>query len=605
MGYLATLGDSLRNLVANIGTTRDKAASSYYDIPQLRDDEATNAYRGTWLARKIVDIPAKDACRRWRGWNADKDQTSKLEAEEKRLGVQAKVLDAMRKGRLYGGAAIYIGTGDPDPSKELNPERIAAAGIRHLNVITKRILQAGEIETDPESPLYGKPKVYTISGQSRGQVDIHPSRLVLFTGHAHPDPEMATGATPGWGDSILLSVLDTLKNADATIANIASLVFEAKIDVIRIPGFMAGLASDSEYATQVLNRLSLAATAKGVNGTLLLDKEEEYDSKTMTFAQLPEILQKFLEIVSGAADIPVTRLLGTSPGGLNSTGESDLRNYYDHIQSLQELEVQTAMGVLDECMVRSALGSRPPELFYNWRSLWQPTAKERADIGKITAETIKAIDDTGLLPDQVMGKVAVNMLTEAGIAPGLESEMGDWLAENPEGFEREDDEAAAVTPAAKKGEPDELKDATPRSVYVRRDVVNKAEIVAWAKSQGIPVDVADELHVTIAYSRQAFDWIKAGNAREWGDTGKDELIIPEGGPRAVEPLGGMSAVILFASHQLHWRHEEILRAGGSSDYPDYQPHISLTKSPVDLLKVEPYRGRIVLGPEIFEDLRED
>jgi hypothetical protein len=43
-------------------------------------------------------------------------------------------------------------------------------------------------------------------------------------------------------------------------------------------------------------------------------------------------------------------------------------------------------------------------------------------------------------------------------------------------------------------------------------------------------------------------------------------------------------------------------AGASWDWPDYQPHISLSKAPVDLSKIEPYRGEIVLGPEIFEEI---
>jgi len=67
----------------------------------------------------------------------------------------------------------------------------------------------------------------------------------------------------------------------------------------------------------------------------------------------------------------------------------------------------------------------------------------------------------------------------------------------------------------------------------------------------------------------------------------------------------MSAVLLFASSQLVWRHESIIRAGGSHDFEDYTPHISLTKASVDLTTVEPYRGRIVLGPELFEEIRED
>ncbi|MFC4729102.1 anti-CBASS protein Acb1 family protein [Coralloluteibacterium thermophilus] len=590
------------NLVANLGTGRDKAAHSRYGEPTLTEEEAVNAYRSAWLPRKIVDIPAMDACRKWRSWNAESEQVSALEAEESRLGVRGKLLDAFIKARLFGGAALYIGTGDSDPSKPLNPERVRKGGVRHLNVLTRRVLQAGEIDRDPESPGYGLPASYKLSAGA-GMLDIHPSRLVILRGAELPDAELAPHLA-GWGDSVLTAIYAEILRADSTSANIASLVFEAKIDVIKIPGFMSMMA-DPAYEKQVLDRLRLAAMAKGINGTLVLDKEEEFEQKTSEFGSLRDVLLAFMQLVSGAADIPVTRLLGQSPGGLNASGESDIRNYYDRIQSIQELELEPAMEVLDECLIRSALGTRPPEVFYTWRSLWQTSEKERADIVKTTAESIKVIADTRLIPDEVLSKVAVNMLTESGGAPGLESQMAEWLAENPDGIDPDGEEArAAAALEPKPGERENLGDAAPRSLYVRRDVLNVGEIRAWAESQGIP-DLADDLHVTVVYSRQPFDWIKAGNAREWNEDGRDKLIIPEGGPRAVEPLGGMSAVILFASSQLAWRHEEIIRAGASHDFPDYTPHISLTKSPVDLSRVEPYRGRIVLGPEIFEEIRED
>ena len=595
MANVATkIRDGLVNLVSNLGTPRDKAASSFYGRPLFTDDEGSNAYRGTWLARKIIDIPALDSCRKWRGWSADQKQISAIEAEEKRLGVQQKLLDALIRARLSGGAALYIGTGDSNPVMPLRPESIGKGGIRHLNVLSKRVLQAGELDRDPESPGYGRPAYYTLSSGVAGTVRIHPSRLVILQGAAKPDPELDAG--DGWGDSVLMALSKAIKDADSTSGNIASLVFEAKVDVIKIPRFMAMLA-DPVYEQQVLQRLQLAAMAKGINGALLLDKDEDYEQKTANFSGLTDVLLAFMQLVSGAADIPIMRLLGQSPGGLNASGDNDIRNYYDRISSGQELVLSPALQVLDECLIRSALGTRPKEVFYNWRSLWQTTDKERADIGKTTAESIKIVSETKLIPDDVMTTVAVNMLTEAGVAPGLESEMAEYALSAPEGDDPDDDEErrAAATPVV---------DAAPRSLYVRRDVQNVSEIAAWARGQGI-TDLRDDLHVTIVHSSQAFDWIKAGNANDWGSDGRDELVIPEGGPRAVEPLGGMSAVILFASSQLVWRHESIIRAGGSHDFEDYTPHISLTKAPIDLSKVEPYRGRIVLGPEIFEELRED
>ncbi|OEZ02310.1 MULTISPECIES: phage portal protein [Stenotrophomonas] len=595
MGKIAQIRDGLVNLVSNLGTPRDKAASSFYGIPMLTEQDAENAYRGTWLARKVIDIPALDSCRKWRSWSADQKQITAMEAEEKRLGLQQKLLLAMIRARLTGGAALYIGTGHADPMQPLKPEALGKGGIRHINVLSKRVLQAGELDRDPESPGYGQPAYYTLSSGTAGQLKIHPSRLVLLHGAVRPDPEMNAG--DGWGDSVLLAISKAIKDADATAGNIASLVFEAKVDVIKIPNFMSQLAEPG-YEAKVLNRLQLAAIGKGINGTLVMDAEEEYEQKQLQFGGLTDVLMAFLQLSSGASDIPMTRLLGQSPAGLNSTGEGDLRNYYDRISSGQELVLTPALQVLDECLIRSALGSRPPEVFYNWRSLWQTTDTERAAIGKTTADTIKTIAETRLLPDEVMSTVAVNMLTEAGVAPGLEAEMLDWTQANPAGVESGGDDPEEG------GSPRVVVDAEPRSLYVHRKVVNTRDIEAWAREQGL-TDLRDDLHVTVAYSRQAFDWIKAGNANDWGTDGSDQLVIPEGGPRAVEPLGGMSAVLLFASSQLCWRHESIIRAGGSHDYPEFTPHISLTKAPIDLSKVEPYRGRIVLGPEFFEELRED
>lgn len=596
MGKLAQIKDGLVNLVANLGTPRDKAASTFYAIPTLSEQEADNAYRGTWLARKVIDIPAMDSCRKWRGWSADQEQITAIEAEEKRLGLQQKVLRAMIRARLTGGAALYIGTGQSDPMLPLKPESIGKGGILHINVLSKRVLQAGELDLDPESPGYGLPAFYTLSSGKAGQVQIHPSRLVILHGAEKPDPEFGIG--DGWGDSVLLAISKAIKDADATAANVASLVFEAKVDVIKIPNFMSMLA-DPEFEKQVLQRLQLAAMAKGINGALLLDSGEDYAQKQLQLGGLVDLLMGFMQLTSGASDIPMTRLLGQSPGGLNASGESDLRNYYDRISSNQELVLQPSLQVLDECLIRSALGSRPPEVFYSWRSLWQTTDTERAGIGKTTADTIKTIAETRLVPEAVMSAVAVNMLTEAGVAPGLEAEMLEWTKANPDGLDQDEgDLSEGSVPATP------VVDAEPRSLYVNRKVVNTSDIAAWATEQGI-TDLREDLHVTVAYSRQAFDWIKAGNANEWGTDGSDQLVIPEGGPRAVEPLGGMSAVLLFASSQLCWRHESIIRAGGSHDYPDYTPHISLTKATIDLSKVEPYRGRIVLGPEIFEEIRED
>ncbi|WNW10118.1 DUF1073 domain-containing protein [Pseudomonas sp. DTU_2021_1001937_2_SI_NGA_ILE_001] len=428
MGVISYLSDKLINLVSALGTERDKAAGSHYTLVPLTEHQAIAMYRGSWLARKIIDIPPKDATRRWRGWQADSAQIEKIEAEEKRLQVRLKIKEAMTKARLFGGAAIFIGTGEQDTALQLAPERLGAGGIRYLTVMTRRQLSPTEIERDPQSDRYGKPKAYRLAGSA---IDIHPSRLVIFVGAELPDEDLLSGYEQGWGDSVLQSVLESIKQSDATMANVASLVFEAKVDIIRLPEFMNNLANDPTYKERVLERTQLAATAKGINGTLLLDKEEEYETKQASFSTLPDVMDRFMQQVCGAADIPATRMLSQSPAGMNSTGDSDMRNYYDRVQASQELEITPAMSVLDEALIRSALGTRPPEIHYVWNPLWQATAKEKADIGKTTADTIKVLADAKLYPTDALSKASANLLVELSVMPGLEAAIDDVGPEYP------------------------------------------------------------------------------------------------------------------------------------------------------------------------------
>src|SRR5690348_591449 len=155
--------DSLTNLVSRMGTDRDKAAASYYTAPVLDDAQLLNAYRGAWLPRKIVDIPAFDSVRAWRDWQAEGKEIEPIEAEENRLQVRAKVLEARVKARLWGGAAIHIGVGDADLAEPLDVENVGKAGIKYLTVLTRRQLKAGEIERDVASEFYGRPKDYILT----------------------------------------------------------------------------------------------------------------------------------------------------------------------------------------------------------------------------------------------------------------------------------------------------------------------------------------------------------------------------------------------------------------------------------------------------------
>lgn len=143
-----------------------------------------------------------------------------------------------------------------------------------------------------------------------------------------------------------------------------------------------------------------------------------------------------------------------------------------------------------------------------------------------------------------------------------------------------------------------------RTLYVSRPVLNADQIVAWAKAQGFPTVVEpDELHVTIAFSRQLVDWNITGHLV---DTVAEPATRPGSGLRYLARFGE-ATVLKFDSPALEQRWAEFIRAGASWDHPSYQPHITLSwQAPADLLvQASPYMGPIVLGAEKWAEVKDD
>jgi len=594
-GYVRAT-DGLQSLISNMGDpSRDKSASTVYTHTALGDHELENGYRFSWIIKKIVNIPALDALRKWRDWQGEAKQIKAIKAEEKRLKLKKKLIDAQKMARLWGGSAIFINTGQ-NTEEPLEIEKVGAGGIQSLTVFTRKELTADTLDNDPFSENFGKPLFYNVTAQGGEKVGvkIHYSHLAVFIGAEHPDVWMQTGQNFGWGDSIIQSVHNQAKQTDSTLAGVASLVFEANIDVFAIPDFMASMG-DKDYEKRILDRFIMNAKGKGISGAIVHDAEEKYERKQINFTQLPDVMQKFANFVCGAAGIPITKFLGEQSKGMGDKGEGDMRNYYDDIATIQELEIEPATETLDECLIRSALGNRPEEIEFEWTPLQQLNEKEIADIGKTISETSAKLVDTGLYDPEAVEEATTNQMVQMKIFPTFDTIVNDHKRDFDS--DREFEVESRQNQGAKAGQT-EISDAAPRSLYIHRKIKNGDDIIAWAKSQGISKTLKPEdLHVTIAFSRDELDWMKLGEA--W----QSEIKIAEGGARIMEQFDGGATVLLFKANELEWRHREVLRHGGSFDYDEYEPHITITYGETPALSdIEPYQGEIVLGPEIFQEV---
>jgi uncharacterized protein len=159
-------------------------------------------------------------------------------------------------------------------------------------VVARWMLSAGPRVRDITSPWFGEPSYYLRSniataptpgnveqvgeptmGYAPGEVlYIHPSRVVRLVGHEYPD----MGTSPdAWGDSVLQPVQDALKDAGLVTSSLATMISEAKLDVVKVPGLLNMLGTE-KGTSELTKRFSHANVAKSVINALLIDKDEEF-----------------------------------------------------------------------------------------------------------------------------------------------------------------------------------------------------------------------------------------------------------------------------------------------------------------------------------------
>jgi len=395
------VGDGLENVVAGLGTDRDKRSYSVWADPRiLTRQELENMYRGSWLAKKIVNAVADDMTREWLHVTFDGEELgTTIEEAEKRFALKRKTNEALKWSRLYGGAVIIIGTRDRNLAKPLDVKNVRKGDLRYLHVVDRwRLSPAGSLNRDLESPNFGMPDSYVLAEST---VQVHHTRVLRFNGEKLPYFAWLRNAM--WDDSVLQHVMDSLMNCDTTTQAIATMMFESNVDVVKSEG-LADVLAQKDGEAKLTKRFQVAALLKSFNRMLLLDGTESYEKKQNSFANLDKVIQQFMIDVSGAADIPMTRLFGTSATGMNATGDNDVRNYYDMVSAKQESELRPQLEYLYEVLVRSELGHMPEDFRFDFNPLWQLSETEQATVEKTRAERDQVYLNAGVVTEALVAR---------------------------------------------------------------------------------------------------------------------------------------------------------------------------------------------------------
>jgi phage-related protein (TIGR01555 family) len=347
------------------------------------------------------------------------DDTAKKQAEDaiKRL-EELNALEAFNKAlkfeRCYGGGAIYIWAEDGlDPVKPLDVDNIKT--LSYLTVLSAWELQPVYYYNDPRKPKYGEPEIYRIVPRTyQGKPDaemvdlfskalIHESRLLVFKGIETSRDQML-GGNAGWGDSVLVRCIRVIEQFQIAFNSAAALLPDFAQAVYKIQDLAQLIATDRDSV--VIDRLRLLDLQRSVIRGVILDSEEDFERKTTSLAGLPELLERFENRLAGTAQIPITKLFGQSPGGMNATGEYDQTSWYDQIKGLQTTKLLKPVKRLVKLLFLAkdgpTKGKEPENWSIEFKPLKQLSEKEQSETRLNQAQIDKIYIDSGVLtPEEV------------------------------------------------------------------------------------------------------------------------------------------------------------------------------------------------------------
>jgi len=571
--------DGLVNVATGLGTAKSKLSHSMWELESLVHgfQQLDAAYQSNWIARQVVDVPAEDMTREWRSIKSEGAEEIKL--LEDALDITGKVQEAITWARLYGGSGMLLLTGQ-DLTKPLKINKIKKGDLKRVIVFDRWDLSAMTLNvTNILARNYLQPEFYTIVS---GAQQIHWSHVVRFEGANLPRRQMVQ--THGWGDSELRKCMADVKEMVSAKSGIAELMQEANVDIITRKGLNDDLASDQDEA--IIKRYEMFSLMKSCIQMGLLDEDESFDRKELSLSGVAPILEIFMTWISGCADIPLTRLFGTSAKGMNATGDGDMQNYHNSIRSKQTTKLAPSMNALDQVLVRSALGHYPDDYSYVWNPLEQINEVETAQ-----AEQLRASKDQIYLESGIV--------TKSQIQRNLQSN-NDYQFEDEQIEQLEELEDANMFDEPLLPPLDLTSDANFENGYVnvRPDQMIAHHIAGYLKDLGIEDYIQpDDMHVTVMYSRNNAIDTNADPKRKYIATVKNGVAI-------MGKNSSSTVALKLDSDDLQARHGELFMHGAVHSFDEYVPHLSLKYNATDedlrKLRANPLNiDKLVLSYETF------
>lgn len=547
----AFVGDSFNNFMAAVGINQpasNQSAAGRYGQDFISRQRATldAVYRTSWICGVAVDAVAEDCTKRGIEVisSADPMQVDGLHSAWRDMHLWDQICDVIKWGRLYGGAVGVLLLEGQNVSTPLRWETVGAGafkGIYPLDRWTAQPVQDWPVRE--YGPDLGKPMYYDVISDTNhvlGGQRIHYSRVVRVDGVDLPYYQRFSENL--WGQSILERLWDRLLAFDSTTQGAAQLVYKAHLRTVSIDGLREIIAAGGPARAGLTAQIDFMRLMQSNEGITLMDSKDKFEAHSYTFSGLDTILLQFGQQLSGALQIPLVRLFGQSPAGLNSTGDADMRNYYDGIMQQQERRLRSPLSNLLHITWRSLYGTDlPPGTNFNFHPLWVMSDEQKAGIASTITAAVTQAQTSGI----VRRETALRELKNSAHATGLwsnitDEEIQEAEDEPPPGAEGlEDPDGGDDDDEDNQDQPDEdegTKDRAPRTEwrrYAKRFLGFRDD--DWKESDHPRADSGEfstvgqsgkiRVHSSIAHHfkntnedltdkpQQALDWVRKGPGR--------------------------------------------------------------------------------------------
>jgi phage-related protein (TIGR01555 family) len=385
----------------------------------MDDVELANIYSGDGLARRIVDLLAKDMTRA--GFDITGDPEGKVEGyfEEKKFNKARRTM--IKWARLYGGSLGFMGMNDgmAQQWRPLQENRLKSIEFIRVYDRFRVFWTTGDLYQDKAHPKYNTPEFFTIHPISGTPFRVHETRCLVMDGLEETDRVRETNQ--GWGGSVIHNCYERLRAMGQVYFGAETIVRDFITAVFKIKGLSDAMMEGNDEA--IRERLKWLQLSGNVLGARLIDAEgEDFMKHASSVAGLGEIMDRFMMAISAECEIPASLLFERAPAGMNATGENDRANYSDKVSADQEDQLQGVDERLVSLVFKAKEGPTRGVAPANWkikyRHIYKPTLKQEAELRKLVADT-----DNIYLSNGVVSEDEVRQSRFAGDRYSIETKL--------------------------------------------------------------------------------------------------------------------------------------------------------------------------------------